>query len=427
MNYKFIKILLLFSFFLLIVCLPFLSCNDINTVNDIHFDKKGNFINYDSISANTFELKEPSAIKFYIEVSGSMNGFFRENKPTMFKRDLWHIMSYYKGISPDVCVLTNNGDSVEIFTQSDFQNYMNTGNFMSSASTKVPLMLKTILSKLDDSRGEVAVLVSDLKYSPVGEAAPSALLNEYSTDISSIIGVSGKAVSLICAVSDYLNIKGMDVANGRSPYYYFIMGGAEQVAEVRNEISSLLTNAGTFVDNIDSGFKFGRPTFSFGIPNKCEQLDDEPTFINYENEEPGDTCTIRLKVNLEKYRWMLSDSTVFRRSFKVKSLYGSNINVGTVEIKTENITEKARLLKRKSTAIVELKISSMALDSDVLEWTLELPDTDYTLFNEFFDNATTEADPTKSFSVQDFLRGIFSGGVVNDKLGSNYILISRNK
>ena len=63
----------------------------------------------------------------------------------------------------------------------------------------------------------------------------------------------------------------------------------------------------------------------------------------------------------------------------------------------------------------------MQSDSEVLEWTLELPDTEYTLFNPFFENANTENDPTKSFSVKDFI-----GGFVNAKLKSNYILISKN-
>ena len=67
----------------------------------------------------------------------------------------------------------------------------------------------------------------------------------------------------------------------------------------------------------------------------------------------------------------------------------------------------------------------MAVDSEVLEWTLELPDTDYTLFNEYFDGAFDENDPTKSFSVMDFVKGIFYGGVVNKKLEPNYILISK--
>lgn len=420
------KTLFAFLFVLGIAPLFLSSCSDINTVGDQHFDKAGYLIP-DTASKDSFVLRQPSQLKFYVEVSGSMNGFFRANKPTAFKRDLWNVMSFYNAISPDVYVLTDNGDTGVKLHQSEFQKYMNTGAFISSASTKVPLMLESILSNLNAENGEVAVLVSDMKYSPVGSAAPEVLLSQYSTDLSKIISRYGKAVSLICAVSDYLDAQGNDVAAGRSPYYYFIMGNAEQVAEVRNEISSLLTNSRTFVDNIDSGFNFGKPSCSFGIPNKCEQLDDEPTFVNYEDEELGDTCTINLKVDLSKYRWIVSDSTVFRKAFSVKTLYGSQVSVGNIKIETENVTGKDKYLKRESIATVELRVSHLASDSDVLEWTLDLPDTNYSLFNEFFENATSEGDPTKSFSVLDFLKGVFGGGVVNTKLDSNYILISRNK
>ena len=54
-----------------------------------------------------------------------------------------------------------------------------------------------------------------------------------------------------------------------------------------------------------------------------------------------------------------------------------------------------------------------------------LPDTDYTLFAPYF-GATAESDVTKSYSVDNFVKGIFYGGVVNKTLKPNYILISKN-
>lgn len=363
-------------------------------------------------------------MKFFVEVSGSMNGFFRPNKPTQFKSDLWHVLSYYSAIAPDVCILTNDGNQGVKMSQTQFQTSLNTGAFVSSNSTKVPVMLQTIISNLNVEAGEVAVLVSDLKYSPVGAAAPQVLLTQYSTDVSKIVGDFGKTVSLVCATSDFLDKNG-NLVTTRSPYYYFILGNGEQVAEIRNGISALLENRGHFVDNIESGFNYGKPCYSFGIPNKCEQLEDQPTFVAYEDEDETDTCTIQLKVNLENYRWIMAVDKVFKKAFKVKALYGSVVSVGNISIETQNVTEKK--LKRESTAIVDLKISNMAMDSEVLEWTLELPDTDYTMFDEFFEDAINENDPTKSYSVLDFVKGIFQGGVVNKKLEPNYILISKNK
>lgn len=398
------------------------SCgSDINTMGDPRFDSEG-YLLVDSMDLAHFEMKQPLQVKFYVEVSGSMNGFFRANCPTQFKADLWNVLSYYSPIAPNVSILTNDGSKGSEMSQSQFQTCMNTGQLVSSASTRVPKMLETMISDLGADAGEVAVLVSDMKYSPVGQAAPSVLMTQYSTDVSSIIGKYGKAVSLVCATSDFCDKNG-NVVTDRSPYYYLIIGNGEQVAEMRNGISSILEERGHFVDNIESGFNYGKPRYSFGIPVNCIQMEeDQPTFVDYNADD--DSCTIKLKVNLEDYRWLISDEKVFEDAFKVKALYGSVVKVGDISVESQNITEKE--LKRVSTATVELKIGNMAMDSEVLEWTLELPDTDYVLFNEFFEGATNEDDPTKSYSVIDFVKGMFCGGVVNKKLKSNYILISKN-
>lgn len=404
-----------------VMAIILVSCGGgvINTNYNPHFTEQGYLVN-DSIGEST---ETPlSRIKFYVEVSGSMNGFFRANKPTHFKKDVWEICSYYEPIANDVTILTNSGSEGATFTMNEFQTKMNTGSFVSSASTKVPLMLKSILSVLEPKNGEVAVLISDMKYSPVGSAAPNVLITQYSTDLSRIFGKFGKSVSLVCATSDYLDRTG-NLITERSPYYFFIMGSSNAVAEVRDGISTLLKTNDRFVDNIESGFDYGVPKYSFGIPNKCFQLDNEPTFIQYEESDGIDTCTVKLKVDLKPYRWLLTDKKYFEEAFKVKSLYGSEVIVGDIKIEVKNITDKK--LKRTAEAIVELKLPNIATESEVLEWTLQLPDTDYTLFGEFC-GSTDENDCTKSYSIEAFMKGMFYGGIVNETLKPNYILISKN-
>ena len=405
-----------------IIAISLVSCGGslINTNHNDHFTDEGYF-KKDSI-AEVFETPL-SRIKFYVEVSGSMNGFFRANKPTHFKKDVWEICSYYEPIADNITILTNSGNEGANYTMDVFQTRMNTGAFVSAASTKVPLMLQSILSTLDTDKGEVAVLISDMKYSPVGSAAPNVLITQYSTDISKILGKFGKSVSLVCATSDYLDRTGK-VITERSPYYFFIMGNSNAVAEVRDGISTLLKGNDRFVDNLESGFDYGVPKYSFGIPNKCFQLDNEPTFIQYEESDGIDTCTVKLKVNLKPYRWLLTDKNYFKEAFKVKALYGSEVEVGDVKIEVQNITNKE--LQRTAEAIVELKLPYMATESEVLEWTLQLPDTDYTLFGEFC-GSTDENDCTKSYSIEAFMKGMFYGGIVNETLKPNYILISKNE
>lgn len=120
----------------------------------------------------------------------------------------------------------------------------------------------------------------------------------------------------------------------------------------------------------------------------------------------------------------MADTAVFKKAFICKALYGSNVDVGNIKIEVENITDKE--LVRTAIATVELKLYNMAMDSEVLQWELELPDTNYTIFAPFINNVSSENDLTKSFSVLNFINGIFYGGLVNKTLKPNYILISKN-
>lgn len=399
------------------------SCSDVNTNKDCHFTPDGYLIT--DTTDVVFKRSLPSAVKFFIEVSGSMNGFFRANKPTQFKSDVWNVLSSFSSLSPNVTLLTNDGSKGATLPLSDFRTNMNTGAFVSSASTKVPLMLQTIIDNLDTEAGEVAVLISDMKYSPVGAAAPSVLMSQYTTDINGIIGKFGKAISIIGATSDYIDKGGNEISQ-RSPYYFVILGNQENVAEIRNFISLLLKKKSHLVDNIESGFNYGHPEYSFGISNKCYQLNNEPTFLGYEEADDIDTCTIKLKVPLENYRWIMADENIFRNALKVKAIYGSSINVGNIDIDVKDVTGSDKQLNREATATIDLKIFNMATDSEVIEWTIELPVTNYALFNEFFEDANDENDPNKSYSVRDFLTGVFQGGVVTHDMKPNYILVSKN-
>lgn len=406
---------------MLLITMLMISCGDIiNTNNNEHFDDKGYLITDSTVSQ--FSIESPSKIKFYVEVSGSMNGFFRANKPTKFKADVWQILSYYAPAADGVTILTNDGTQGAKLQIGKFQTQMNTGAFVSSASTKVPIMLQSILQNLDTEAGEVAVLISDMKYDPVGAAAPNVLLTQYSTDISTIFGQFGKAICLIGATSEFLDKTGTSICN-TSPYYYLVMGKPEHVAELRNGISTLLVNNGSFIDNIESGFNYGSPTYTFGIPDNCYQLDDnEPTFLGYDPDF-CDTCTIKLKIDLANYRWAISKKELFEQAFQCKTLYGSEVKVGNVDIEIQNITDK--VLKRTAIATVDLKLCHMATDSEVIEWTLTLPDLDITEFAPYLEGLNPN-DVTKSFSVENFIKGMFYGGVINKSLQPNYILISKN-
>ena len=400
-----------------------ISCSEINTVGDSHFTSDGELIINESLDIDSFKMIPPTRIKYYIESSGSMNGFFRQNRPTHFKSDVWEIMNYYSAAIPtDITVLTNDGSTGEKVPLNKFQTLMNTGAFVSNASTKLPRMLESIYNDFNPKSGEVAILISDMKYSPVGSKAPNVLLKQYPTDISKIIGPYQYPVCLISATSNYLDKNGTEIES-ESPYYFFMIGSANCLAFLRNGISTLLDNNKHFVDNIESGFNYGAISYSFGIPDNCYQMNNEdPTFVGFDTYT-NDTCLIKLKVDLENYRWQISDNNIFPECFKIKALYGSNVKVDNIDYQIENITNK--VLNRKATAIIDIKVFDLANDSEVLEWGLEFQDSDSRKLDRFKD-ATSEEDISKTFSLEEFLKGIFYGGVVNKSLNHNYILISKN-
>lgn len=190
------------------------SCGVINPVDKKHFDEDGNLLPDSSNLDSVFlKLQPPETIKYYVEVSGSMNGFFRPNRPTDFKADVWQIMSYFSGIKSDITILTNNGNTGTQESLSSFKTKMNTGAFVSSASTQVPIMLESIMKDFNPEKGEIAILLSDMKYDPVGAAAPDVLMTQYSSDISKIIGENNNAVCLIGANSSYLDKAGIELTN----------------------------------------------------------------------------------------------------------------------------------------------------------------------------------------------------------------------
>ncbi len=396
------------------------SCGgEANTVADPHFDEEGYLIK-DTLETSAFKPVHPPKIKFFVEVSGSMSGFFRANAPTKFKEDVWRVLSYYAPVASDVTILKNDGSEGATMPISSFQNKMNTETFVSTASTKVPVMLQSIINSINTEVGEVAVLISDMKYSPVGSAAPQVLLTQYSTDISTIFGKFGKAISLVGATSQFLDKSGKSVCD-KSPYYFLIIGNQEHVADLRNGISTLLDDNNDLIGNIESGFDYGAPSYTFGIPENCFQLDDEPTFLGFD-ESYSDTCIVKLKVDLANYRWATAREDIFPQAFQCKALYGSQVKVGNIEYQIQNITNKD--LVRTAYAIVELKVCNMAMDSEVIEWTLQLPDLDVTEFSPYLDGMD-ENDVTKSYSLENFIKGMFYGGVVNKTLKPNYILISK--
>ena len=53
---------------------------------------------------DSFLIRIPSKVHFYMEASGSMNGFLRGGVPTDFKKDVWQVINYYSNHIPYISV-----------------------------------------------------------------------------------------------------------------------------------------------------------------------------------------------------------------------------------------------------------------------------------------------------------------------------------
>lgn len=404
---------------ILYLCGLFLaSCTPpINTFLDPHFTEDGYYI--DSIT-ETFKASQPNQVNFYVEVSGSMNGFFRANKATEFKDDVWSVVSNFG--NPGVSVLSNHGTILKKYSSHEFQKHMISGSFVSTASTKVPIMMETILQNLNYNGGACSVLISDMKYSPVGTAGMSVLLSMYQTDIRNLIGkYEGLSISLIAATSDFLDKKGNLICDN-SPYYYVIMGRDKEVAYLRNRIITLLEKNKNYAESIEMGFDYKSPAFTFGTRMNCIQLANEPCFTDYDCSY-NDTCSINLHLDLSDFRWIIADENMLRQNLKVKSAYGSSVEIGKISLNVDNHYE--REFVRKAIATVELKVTNMYNDSDVILWNLDHPDQ---FINETlleFLSGQDENDYSKSFSVDKFIAGIFNAIQNQWTKEPNRILISK--
>ena len=396
-----------------------ISCRDINAVSDPHFTEDG----HSRVSIkDSFIVEKPSALGFFVEVSGSMNGFFRSNKATRFKKDVWSIVSYFGG--NDVSILSNAGTVAGTYSVNDFRARMNSGAFVSNQETLVPTMLKSILDNLRFDEGQCAVLISDMKYSPEKQKDVKVLLTQYQTDIRNVIGkFPGLAVSLIMAKSDFLAANGSTLTED-SPYYFLILGKDKNVAFMRNSIATLLEDYGDYGDCIETGFDYKAPIYSFGIPDNALQFVDQPTFTNFDVQY-SDTCKVVLNIDLSNFRWLITNEDAFKESLAVKSCYGSSVSIGRVSIDVNNHFNKE--LKRKATAKVELKIYNMFTESDVIEWTLNHPDYSVTLDFTNIMSATAENDYTGSFAVDRFVSGVFNAIQNHWDETPNRILISKIK
>ena len=407
----------------LIIAFAGCGSGDVNPIPDKHFTNDGELKKEFAPDSAVLQCK-PSAVKFFIEVSGSMNGLYRAGMKTEFRDDVYQIASRFLTDNEKVYALaSNDGKSGFELSLNQFAQAIRAQGFPTMGTTSIVDMIETVISNVDTTRNEVGILVSDMKFDPDGGNNIGYQLGMYTTKIAHITAESDMAFSLVGAKSKYYDAQG-NLAAEESPYYYLVIGKSENVAKVRDEISSILFMNKTFIDNIETGMNYGGVGFSLKKERNCLKNDKQPTFTGVNESSP---CKIKLELFLHNYRWCQMDSAAVAESFSAKTLHGGKLKVEGIKMDTTLINDKKQL-QRMAKATISLSISHMPNPCDVIEWS----------YNPCkFESSTYGFTPYlgardwrefhKTFSLEYFLKGFFRDANLNKcSTKPNYILISKN-
>lgn len=411
----------------LIVIFSFTACSKgrdkkINLIGSPYFTSDGCL----KTDSTIFHYKEEpcSRLKLYVESSGSMNGFFRPNKATQFKEDVWCIFSDFDKFTNEVTAI--DGTRTRNFNLQNFRTVMSSGQLNSPNSTMVPDMLRHIINNLRVNDGEAAVLVSDMKYDPVGNQAMNVLLSLYDTDIRNIVMNTKAAFALVVATSNYLDRSGREV-EPKSPYYYLIIGKPQQVTWLKNCISTLLNDNGHYVDAIEYGFDYGSPIYELGKVTNGRKKKNEPTIYRVDRKSKNykGACEVDIELDITAYPWCMENEEVLRNALEFNTITSSEVTIESVKYEIDNHVDQS--LKRRAKAIVTVLISKLPKKGDIIEWNVIVPEGVISTTFKSFMGAPSANIINQSFSIENFISGMSAGKANYYSKTPNRILISTAK
>ena len=397
------------------------SCHDVNCLPDSHFDEEGNLI---EVPDSPMVMQQASKVKFFMEASGSMNGLYRPGCRTEFRDDVYQIISYFLSDNDNVFTLClNNGTDGYAMPLNTFGNAIKKQGFQSMGTTSITDMIETVIKNIDTENQEVGVLISDMKFDPDGSNNINYQLGMYTTKVSHITSETNLALSLVAATSKYYDNKNNVVAD-KSPYYFVILGNSENVAKVRDDISTMLYYNNNFVDNIETGMKYDGIGYTIEKKRNCIHKRKSSTLTDVNLKEP---CKFVLNLDLENYRWAIANEEVIKSLFSCRMLHGGKVEVDSVSIDSVYKDSNHRL-NRKITASIYLTVSNLLVHCDVMEWSFDPCkfDTYREGFTQFF-GAETWTDFSRTYSIEYFLDGMFRAANLSTcSKKPNYVLISKH-
>lgn len=251
-----------------------------------------------------------------------------------------------------------------------------------------------------------------MKYSPMGKTAAPELL-QYQEQIRNVIGVhSNVSLSFVCANSEFLNPNG-SVAEANSPYYFIIIGNSENVAAMRNNIARWCEATNSYVESGDMAMNYHTPNYTIeNVKNGMLSSEYPKNLITVFDREVSDTCSFIVRVDMTGYPWRAVDADILKDCFKAKAAYGSSVDVELLTDEDHLVDDHAYKgeFKRRSYADFLVKLYNVALDDEVVEWTLTNKPFDGRYLMDFntIINADQENDLSGSFSFNKFIKGCFN-------------------
>lgn len=389
-----------------IVMMGLSSCgSDINSIQDPHFEADGTPLDTTYVA---FVPQRPESVKLYIETSGSMNGFFRANKTNKFKKTVWSVVSGLQHCSDNnVYTMSNGGEIDSPISFNDFRNKMNAGGFVSNTDTHIPAMLASIIQNIDTNKNEVAVLISDMKYSPTGPGAAPTIA-QYQEQIRNLTARHPYGVAFICATSEYLD-NGGSVVEAESPYYYIVIGKPENVAATRNDIVAWCEYTDSYVESGDLGMNYRTPQYAVhSITNGLAHSGFPNQVITTYDRGLSDTCSFVVRINLTGYPCGL-DKVTLDSCFNAIATNGANVIKEVVNVKDDHHPNGS--FDRESFVDYKVKVFNLPLDDEVIEWTFSNRPFDGHYNQKFLYIASgdNESQLDRTFSFDKFIEGHFNG------------------
>jgi hypothetical protein len=277
-----------------------------------------------------------SEVNIFLETSGSMSGYMPSNSTTTsFQKIIPNIATRLKDLNIHFYSIKESSQKPQLLNLDDAISKISYGRFEWGLNTSIPIMLDTI-NNYEDS-GKVAILISDMIYSPEEQK----LVGQSVTLISDQIKNTNLSTSLLLLNSDFL---GKNVKVSNSPYYILIQGKQENIDVIKSRIFASLKVFNQDYNEVNFGFSYSKPYYSVipyadirGTFESIECLGGKAAYLVLNNVDSHDSLGFWIGLNLENFPKYSRDLEYLKTNL---SLNPTGTKASIEKIVTREIFEK---------------------------------------------------------------------------------------